>query len=282
MRTPKAARAREWREWTSASIISKRVGVQSILTMTPEQLPELEPQPKGMSEASRLTGVFFEPSKAFADIAERPNFWVPLILSIISAVTYITLFSQHVGWERMIRHQTELSSRAATLTPEQRETQIQMGAKFAPVFGYVGVTVGIPIVLAIWAAVLLGIVKGIMSAPVRFKQVFAILCYAGLPGVIFTILAIAVMFMKSPDDFNMQNPLVFNPGAFLDQASTSKFVYSVASSLDLFRIWTMVLIGFGLKAAGGKQLSMGGAMAAVFVPWLVWTLCAGALAGVFS
>jgi len=250
--------------------------------MTPEQTAELEPQPKGMGEASRLIGVFFEPSKAFEDIAARPSFWVPLILSMVFGLAYMALFSQHVGWERMIRHQQETSSRAAQLTPEQREQGVQVGAKFAPIFGYAAIVVGVPLALVIWAAILLGIVKGIMSAPVRFKQAFAIVCYAGLPGVIFMVLAIAVMFLKSPDDFNLQNPLVFNPGAFLDQATASKFVYSLASALDLFRIWTLVLIGIGLKAAGGKAISMGGAMTAVFLPWAIWILGAAALAGVFS
>ena len=250
--------------------------------MTPEQLPESEPQPQGMGEASRLIGVFFEPSKTFEDIAARPAFWVPLILSIVFGLAYMTFFSQHVGWERMIRHQQETSSRTAQLTPEQRETQVQMGAKFAPVFGYLGVGLGIPITLLIWAAVLLGIVKGIMSAPIRLKQVYAILCYAGLPGLIFMALAIAVMFMKAPDDFNLQNPLVFNPGAFMDPTTASKFVYSLASSLDLFRIWTMILVAIGLKSAAGKRISMGGAISAVFVPWGIWILCAAGLAGVFS
>ena len=250
--------------------------------MTPETISDLEPQPPKMSEVSRLSGVFFEPSKAFTDIAARPSFLVPLILSLVFGVVYITMFSQRVGWERMIRHQQETSSRAAQLTPEQREQGVQMGAKFAPVFGYVGILVGVPLTLTIWSAVLLGIVKGIMSVPLKFKQIFAILCYAGLPGVIFMALAIAVMFLKSPDDFNLQNPLVFNPGALLDQATSSKFVYSLASSLDLFRIWTLVLIGIGLKAAGGKKISMGGAMAAAFVPWLVWIFCAAGLAGIFS
>jgi hypothetical protein len=250
--------------------------------MTPEQFTELEPQPKGMGQVSRLAGVFFEPSKTFEDIAARPGFWVPLILSMVLGITYIALFSQRVGWERMIRHQQETSSRAQQLTPEQREQGVQVGAKFAPIFGYAAVVVGIPLALVIWSGVLLGIVKGIMSVPLRFKQVFAIVCYAGLPGVIFTALAIAVMFLKGPDDFNLQNPLAFNVGAFLDQATASKFVYSVASALDLFRLWTLILIAIGLKAAGGKKLSMGGAMGVVFVPWLIWTLCAGALAGIFS
>jgi hypothetical protein len=96
------------------------------------------------------------------------------------------------------------------------------------------------------------------------------------------LLMIAVMFMKPPDDFNVQNPLVFNPGAFMDPLTSSKFLYSLASSLDLFRIWSLVLIAIGLKAAGGKQLSMGGAVTAVFLPWAIWTLGAASLAGVFS
>jgi hypothetical protein len=250
--------------------------------MTPEQLNASEPEPKGMGEASRLTGVFFEPSKTFEDIAARPGFWVPLILIIVVAIAYLALFAQHVGWERMIRHQFEISSRAQQMTPDQREQAISMQLRFAPIFGYVGILLGVPITYAIWAAILLGIVKGIMSAPVKFKQAFAVVVYGCLPGVLFTLLAIAVMFMKNPDDFNLQNPLVFNPGAFLDPATGSKFVYSLASSLDLFTLWTLFLIGTGLKAAGGKSLSTGGAMTAVFLPWAIWTLGKAALAGVFS
>ena len=199
--------------------------------MTPELLPEEEPQPKGLGEGSRLTGVFFEPAKTFEDVAARPSFWAPLILVIVVSLGFMALFGQHVGWDRMIRHQLETSSRAAQLSTEQRETQIQMGAKFAPIAGYVGILLGVPLVTLIWAAVLMGIVKGLMSAQVRLKQVFAIICYSSMPGVIMALLAIAVMFMKPPEDFNLQNPLVFNPGAFMDPVATSKFLYSVASAL---------------------------------------------------
>jgi hypothetical protein len=59
-------------------------------------------------------------------------------------------------------------------------------------------------------------------------------------------------------------------------------VYSLASSLDLFTLWTLVLIGIGLKAAGGKKLSTGAAMATVFLPWAIWTLGKASLAGLFS
>src|ERR1035438_7493115 len=213
--------------------------------------------------------------------AGPPFFGRPLFLFFVSFFFFLVLLGQDVGAERMIRHQVETSSRSAQQTPEQREMGVQMGVKFAPVMTYVGILVGIPVVWLIWAAILLGIVKGMMSAQVRLKQVFAIIAYSSVPGVIMALLAIAVMFMKPPDDFNLQNPLVFNPGAFMDPLTSSKFLYSVATSLDLFRLWTLVLIAIGLKAAGGKQLSMGGAATAVFLPWAIWTLGAAALAGMF-
>jgi len=234
-----------------------------------------------MSEASRMTGVFFEPSKTFQDIAARPVFWVPLILIVAVSLVYLYLYTQHVGWERMIRHQLETSSLAQQIPADQREQNIQTRARLAPIFGYAGVLIGIPITYLIWAAILLGIVKGIMSAPVSFKQAYAAVVYGSLPGVVFAILAMVVMFVKNPDDFNLQNPLVFNPGAFLDQATSSKFLYSVASSLDLFTLWTLILIGLGLKAAGGRKFSTGSAMTAVFLPWVLWTVCKAALAGMF-
>src|SRR4051794_13945811 len=107
--------------------------------MTPEIASDAEPQPRGLGEVSRLTGVFFEPSKTFQDIAARPNFWVPLIIMLATALVYMVLFSQHVGWDRMMRHQLESSSRAAQLSPEQKEAQLQMMTKFAPVGGYAAI-----------------------------------------------------------------------------------------------------------------------------------------------
>jgi hypothetical protein len=263
------------------ALASKRSATPEVQTEVQPEL-EAEPETRGLGEGSRLMGVFFEPAKTFEDVAARPGFWAPLILVIAVSLCYMALFGQHVGWDRMVRHQIETSSRAAQLSPEQRETQIQMSAKFAPIAAYPGILLGVPLGTLVWAAVLLGIVKGLMSAQVRLKQVFAILCYSSLPGVIMALLAVAVMFMKPPEDFNLANPLVFNPGAFMDPMTTSKFVYSLASALDLFSLWKLALVAIGLKAAGGKLLSMGGAITAVFLPWAIWTLGAASLAGAFG
>ena len=250
--------------------------------MTPENLSASEPTPAGMSEFSRITGVFFEPGKAFEDIAARPTWLVPLLLIVVMTLAYMVAFSQHVGWERMMRQRFEASPRAAQLSAEQKEQQIAMTARFAPIGGFAGAIIGVPVTHLLESAILLGIVAGILSAPVKFKQVFAILCYSSLVTLVSVPLSIAVMFLKNPDDFNMQNPLMFNPGAFMDPLSGSKFLYSLASSLDLFSFWTIFLIATGLKAAGGRKLSFGGALIAVILPWAFYVLCKSAFTGVFS
>ena len=254
--------------------------------MTPENAPAVEPEPSGMNELSRLTGVFFEPGKTFADIAERPRWLVPMLLMIVAGVAFYYLYGQHVGWERFVRQQMETNARVQQqmerLPAERRDRAIAMQVKFTGIGYYFGTIVMVPLMYLISAAIVLGIASGLMSAGVKFKQVFAIVCYAGLPGVLKHALAIVVMFLKNPDEFNLLNPLAFNPAAFMDPATPHKFLYTVAMSLDLFTIWVILLTAVGLKAAAGKRLSFGGALFAVVLPWAVLVLIGATIAGMFS
>jgi hypothetical protein len=254
----------------------------NLRNMTPENAAAVEPEPSGMGEFSRLVGVFFEPTKTFRDIAQRPSWIVPMVLVILAVIGVTATISQRIGWERILRHQNETNSRMQQMDPAQREQAVAMQMKFAPVVGYVGAIVGVPIVDVVIAAVLLGIAGGLMGGGMRFKQVFAIVSYSGMPGLVSAVLSIVVIFLKNPDDYNVQNPLAFNVGAFMDPNTASKFLYSLGSSLDLFVIWTMLLMATGLKAAAGKKLTFTGALVAVLLPWAVVVLGKAAIAGAFA
>jgi hypothetical protein len=251
--------------------------------MSPENAPAIENGPEGMGEISRLTGVFFEPTKTFADIAARPKWIVPLLLVIIGSLAFVTVVSNRIGWERVVRQQIE--QRMAQMSQQQREAAEQtigLQVKIASIAAYASPLVFVPVGFLVAAGVLLGIANGLMSAGIRFKQMYAILCYSALPSLISTALAIVVVFIKNPDEFNIQNPIGFNPGAYLDPQTTSKFVHSLATSLDVFAIWIILLIAVGLKAAAGKRLSFAGALTAIALPWGVLVLGKAALSGVFG
>jgi hypothetical protein len=250
----------------------------NLANMQPQSAAAIDPQPAGLGEFSRITGVFFEPKKAFTDIAARPRWIVPVLLIALVSMCLTFMFTQRGGWRVMIEQQIANSSRQPQGTPEQQQQQLEMGVKIASVIGYV-IPLIIPVMFLIIAGVLTGITAGILSAPVKFSQVFAIVCYANLPGIIKAALTLVVMQMKSLADFDLNNPLMFNPGYFMDPKGSSKFLYSLATSLDLFSIWIMLLIAVGLKAAAGKKLSFGGAFFAVLLPWGVFVLGAAALKG---
>jgi len=231
-----------------------------------------------MGVFSRIFGVFFEPKKTFEDIAGRPNFLVPMLITILSGMALIYAFNTHVGWEAYLHRLLDNNVRMQQLTAEQRQQAFDLQLKILPIGSYLGAIIAPAFIWLIGGGIALGIIRGLLGAPIRFAQVFSVMAYAWLPRVIYSALSIVVMYLKPPDQFDLQNAFASNPGAFMDPEKSSKFLYTLASSLDVFTIWVMLLTAVGLKAAGGKRLSFGGALFAVVLPWAVFTLIRGALA----
>jgi hypothetical protein len=197
---------------------------------------------------------------------------------MLSGMVYIYLFGSHVGWGPYLHRILDNNSRMQQLSAEQRDQIFNMQLRIATVGGAAQAAIGTVIVLLIGSGIAMGIVQGLLGVPIRFKQVFSVFCYGFLPNVIARLLSIPVLYVKNPEDIDPQNPFLSNLGAVMDPDKSSKFLYSLATSLDVFSIWVILLIAVGLKAAGGKRLSFGGALFAVVLPWACWVLIRGALA----
>jgi hypothetical protein len=153
-----------------------------------------------------------------------------------------------------------------------------MQSKFAPIGGYVFSVLGPP-----WMALIVDGVIVLMcklgGAALKFNQTFAITAWAMLPRVIAGILSIVVMFIENPEDFNLQNPLAFNFGAFMEPPPNSgKFIYSMATSVDLF---TILLIAVAISVAA-RKVPISKALILVVAPWIIWVLAASGFAGMFG
>lgn len=239
--------------------------------MTPQAAPAPE---RRMSEAGRLINIFLEPKAAFADVAARPRPWAPLILLILFSIAYLAAFSGHVGWDRMMEQQMERNPQLQNMSAEQRAKATEMNARIASTMGYfipASPIVTMPVYLLVVAGAMALVFKVMMSADLTFKQLYGIASYAFLPDLLYSAAAIGVMFLKSPDEFNMENPLAFNIGAFLDPDSTSKAVMSLTTSIDLFSFWKLGLLAVGIAVAA-RRISFGTAMVGVTIPWLLWVL----------
>lgn len=234
-----------------------------------------------MSEIGRITGVFVNPRAAFTDILRRPRWFVPAILLTILVLLFIYLYSQHVGWERVIRQSMDSNARTQSMTAEQRDAAVATGMKFASVIGYVQSAIGPTLAILIVAGVLLFIANSMLGTKLSYGQMSGITAYAFLTGLVSTTLMIVVMLLKNPEDFDIRNPLAFNAGAFLNPESTAKWIVALASSFDLFSFWTMSLLAIGISTAG-RKISFGKAFGAVLIPWIVWVIIKTGWTALFS
>lgn len=228
---------------------------------------------------SVMLDIFFEPKAAFRDILAAPRVWFPITLLSIAAILFVYLFAQHVGWERFMRKAFEANERAMAMPADQREQAIAMQVKISSVAGYIMPPVFIVAAGAISGAVLMFIFNNLMGAAVKFKQAFAIVAWSGIPTLLSTAAATAVLFLKSPEDFDLQNPLGLNIGFYLP-SSTAKWLASVATSFDLFSFWSIALIAAGFSVATRKSWTS--CLVATLVPWLAYVLLKAGWAAMFG
>jgi hypothetical protein len=228
-------------------------------------------QPAKMSEFARLTGVLWEPGGAFRDIAAHPRWWPPLAIIIVLSLVFVNTFSQRVGYERFYRGLAETNSRMQSMDPAAREQTVNVQVKIAPyAFNAIGV-IGTPVTALIVAAMFFLIFKTFLGAEVSFRQVYAVCCYSFVPLIFSSIMALAVMLLKDPDQFDLQNPTPTNIGAFLDALSTPKWLYSLATSVDAFTLWVLALLATGLSAAA-RRISWATSMTWVAGSWALWVV----------
>ncbi len=221
-----------------------------------------------MSEAARIAGVFFSPGKAFADIARRPRWWIPVILIALIGTVYLNIFTQRVGWESVIRPAIERLPNQQALSVQQREQTIANLARVYKYLGYGGSAVGTLFYVFIVAVLLMFLFDTMMSAGIGLNRMMGIVAYGFLPMLIQTALSMVVLFLKDPDEFNLQNPLMFNVGAYLSPDSPAA-LRAFASSIDLFSLWIIVLLAIGVSTTA-RKMSFGKAFAGVALPWALW------------
>jgi hypothetical protein len=105
------------------------------MATTPTPAPEAQAT---LSPFARVVGVFFSPGKTFEDIARKPSWLLPVVLSTILGLLVSVAINQRINWREFMNQQIEKSPRAAQLSAEQKQQQIEAGAKFAPISTYVG------------------------------------------------------------------------------------------------------------------------------------------------
>jgi len=243
--------------------------------------PVAEPQ-AAISPFGRIIGVFVSPKPTFEDIVRKPNWLLPMALILVFSLIAVIALNSHFSWRDYISQQIEKSPRAAQLSAEQKERQVEMSAKVSPAIAYVFGLV-LPICgLLVTALVLMGAFSIMAGGGTNFKTALAIVSHAVIPAsIVGTILFITVLFLKPVGMFDLENPVATNVAALLPD-DASKWLVALGKNIDLLELWKLILLSIGFAAVYPKKLKGGKAFSIVLGVFLIYLVLRVGIAFAFS
>jgi len=195
---------------------------------------------KGPGLIARLIGVIFSPRATYAAVVARPRVLGAFVITIgIMAITEGAFFTTPVMQEVLMDQQVKTLESFGVNITDQMYDRLEQGIGRAAYTTPLTLVIGVPIVAAISAAIILGIWGMLMGGAGTFKQVFAILAHSG------AILALAVLFAM-PLSYATHRLAGANLAVFVPMLEETTFLARFLGAIDLFYIWWSINVAIGV------------------------------------
>jgi hypothetical protein len=246
---------------------------------------------------SRITGVWFSPGETFAEIGHAKGAFgtilAPILGLIIIGATFGVAGVNRIGVENLKKEAERNIQRMVDRgwIPQERANEVleqqtrgltvtSASIQQAPVFA---------LIYVIFALIIAGIFKlisAIMGWENRFKYLLSVTLYTSLAvGVVFYLIGFVLLFLKNPDEIQLNTLVGSNLGAVLTavlaEGAMSGFVKGLAMSVDVFAIWKIILLSIGF-AAVSRKLKPGTVGWVLGVLYALLALVFAPFAGTFS
>lgn len=229
-----------------------------------------------MGWLSRIGGVLFSPGKTFSYIASKPDWVIPLVVIIIFSLISVVMITSRVDLGAAVREQLAPRLERGEMSEEDVERAVEVSTRIGKYAPYGGVILAFPLMLLIISGVF-HLIFTLQTGESTFRKVFSVTTYSFMPSVISSIITTLLLLSRpggsvtSPEDL-----LRSSVAAFLDPQATSKFFYSLASSVEFFSIWILALLVFGYSAA--TNMSKKKTAVVVIALWLIFIIGKAAIA----
>lgn len=225
--------------------------------MNPTTQPETAPGQQQASIWEDFVDIFYAPSTVFERRREGRFALALLILTVLMGVLFYA--SQAVLADAM-RAEFARAMEGQQIPADHMESMEQMSG----IFGTVGFVLTFPIgVLAVGAV--LWLVGKALGSVATFAAAAMVATYAQAPKVLQQLAAILQGLVMEP--VSSLYHVTLSPARFMDPDETSAVVMGLLGRLDLFVIWSTVLLAIGLAVVGRVPRSQ--AYVAAGAVWLL-------------
>jgi hypothetical protein len=228
-------------------------------------VPPSAAEPEKPNTLQRIIGVLFNPGPTFESIVQRPNILGPLLVFVVIAILSSVAVAVKVDFAALAREAIEANP---NIPPDKAEGAVSMTKSVMKISMYASPLL-IVLMLVITAGVCL-LAFRMFGGEGNFNIALSVTIYAWFPRLIRGILGAIVMLTKgSMSIYDLQNPVMSNL-AFLFDPKTQPVQYALGSALDIFNIWSLVLLIIGM--ASMSKLSKARSAVIVIVLWVIVNL----------
>lgn len=185
---------------------------------------------------SRLGWLFFSPSKLFQDIALRPTWWEPWVW--VSVVGLIGVYLAEPITIAVVK------LNPGNLDPEQLQQTLDMIDKYA-IAGYF-ITPISSLIQALIVAAIGYLVLTVIVAGSDFKRYFTLYLYSNVIVSVGSVLSTLLVRQRGVDSIRQTADATVSFGLDFLVPEGHKALTTLASSLNVFTIWSLVIVVLGV------------------------------------
>ncbi|PKM50331.1 MAG: hypothetical protein CVV02_11930 [Firmicutes bacterium HGW-Firmicutes-7] len=196
-----------------------------------------------LTPSSRVLSIFYSPKKVFKAINDKPNFWLPMIITMLfTMLFYLTFFGE---FKEMLMEVIKLSGQSISVEYIEKMTTIISGVAigFAPVIIAIGTFLT---ALFYWLGVMLFKGKGV------YMKYVSLMAHVGLISLLSLVITGIMTILTG--EFLISEP-VTSLASWLPDSMNMTFLYGILLDVEVFNIWKLTLVAYGIHEIGGLKLS---------------------------
>jgi membrane protein, antimicrobial resistance system len=243
---------------------------QNMTTPSAESM-EAPAQAKPASRWEDFVDIFYAPTSVYERRQNQspwPTIWIiTLILFVVTVLTFNAL-------SPMIENELrETAMKAMAKNPQMTQDIVDTQVKFGLVarhWGGVFFPIGALIIgLFVW------IVGKFVGAKESYTGALSIITYAAVLAILAQIIVGAQALVMDVSALTSPDQLSLSAARFVDKATTSPMLYALYKQLDVFGIWSLVVMAIGMRVIG--KVDKNRAIAFAVIWWVLGTLLLGAV-----
>lgn len=196
---------------------------------------------------SHLINIFLEPAKVFADLKEKPSFWLPLLLvAVLGAVSttayFLTVDPDWFADNQVAQMQAQRDMSAAEV---EQAKQFMPGARASAYFGGPMVLLFVGIVFSVMALYYL-LAGKVTGNQVGFRRGLSLAAWSSMPMLLGNLVVLGAIFTSS-NQVSFESLQLLNVDPLFVQLPLDHDWLMLARSFSLLNFWVWFLAALGWK-----------------------------------